>query len=192
MRVLLIGNGTSRKDFDINLFVDRYSISKTIGCNAIWRDYIPNYIVIWDDKPLFEYINYRKSYDWYSRLVFPDSIEKDECTNEIGQNSGAYAMKWAIRNFDPEEVFLLGFDYFQDSHNRGSQMYSYEGESLFTCSKNVSVLRAKGMASYMKKYNEIKFHILTPRGAELDECVYDIPNISKLSLDQFKMKETAI
>ena len=43
----IIGNGPSRKDFDLNKLK---ATGQTYGCNALYRDFIPDYIFSVDTK----------------------------------------------------------------------------------------------------------------------------------------------
>lgn len=52
----VIGNGLSRKDLNLHKHVKKYqhSNSFTIGCNYIYKDYVPNIIVAQDTKVLID------------------------------------------------------------------------------------------------------------------------------------------
>jgi len=45
--VFLIGNGSSRKNFDLNLLKGKGTI---IGCNALYRDFTPDILICQDAK----------------------------------------------------------------------------------------------------------------------------------------------
>ena len=49
---VVIGNGESRKDFDLNLLLDH----TTYGCNAIYRDWTPSHLICIDNKMLHEIV----------------------------------------------------------------------------------------------------------------------------------------
>ena len=54
--IICIGNGESRKDFDLN----KLNGHNTIGCNALYRDYTPKILVAMDYKLCHEI--YRSGY----------------------------------------------------------------------------------------------------------------------------------
>ena len=56
----VIGNGTSRKNFDLNKLIDRGTI---YACNAIYRDFIPNKLIAVDPKMIHEIVNYRIQFE---------------------------------------------------------------------------------------------------------------------------------
>ena len=66
----IIGNGESRKDFDLNLLKGNGTI---FGCNALYRDFMPHYLVAIDPRMKDE-INI--SDVPRGRIIFPP---EDEC-----------------------------------------------------------------------------------------------------------------
>ena len=181
MKVLLIGNGTSRKDLDISSFVKTHNIDKTVGCNGIWRDYDTDFVVMWDNKPIYEFIVHKCEYEWYSRLVIPDSYEKNIVGNLVGRTSGSYALYWSILHFNPTDIYMIGFDYFLDYIDCGSQIYSYINEEAFVCSQVLSEIRAEYMSNYMKSKEDITFHILVPDGINLNYTLDNASNVRTIT-----------
>ena len=49
---IVIGNGESRKNFDLNLLLDL----TTYGCNAMYRDWTPSHLICIDNKMLYEIV----------------------------------------------------------------------------------------------------------------------------------------
>ena len=53
---VVIGNVTSRLNFDLNKIKDKFT---TYGCNALYRDFIPHYLISMDIHMVTEIINAR-------------------------------------------------------------------------------------------------------------------------------------
>lgn len=119
--VTVIGNGESRKNFDL------YSLTflgETVGTNAVHRDFIPDYLVCCDRRMCSEALNngytnplYTRS-DWRSQFsywknvrVLPDlPYEGDKRPDDPFQwGSGGHALNVAC-TLNPQFVVMLGFD----------------------------------------------------------------------------------
>ena len=133
MSMLVLGNGESRKDIDIDLL--NYT---KIGCNAIYRDFKVDHLVCVDKSMLKEaidseynvnskiytrkshFINYQhqKNIRMVPDLPYVGSERPDDPTH---WGSGPYAVLLAA-NLTTTDIYLLGFDlYSQD--NRVNNVY---------------------------------------------------------------------
>jgi len=98
-QALIIGNGTSRKEFNLNLiYRHRAGLRgirrlQTYGCNALYRDYSPDFLVAVGTEIVEEIAN------------------SGYCDNHI-----VYANKWSIADF-PKKFYLIPED---PSWNAGS------------------------------------------------------------------------
>jgi len=119
--ISVIGNGESRKNFDL------YSLTflgKTVGTNAVHRDFIPDYLVCADRRMVSEAVNnnysnpvytrsdWRASFSyWKNVLTVPDLPYKgDKRPDDSFQwGSGGHALNLAC-TFDPQFVVMIGFD----------------------------------------------------------------------------------
>jgi hypothetical protein len=108
----IIGNGTSRKGFDLTRLKPYGTI---FGCNALYRDYpdhsIPDFLVSIDDGIIAEI----EGSDFPSkRFIVPPMDERwepSECN--IGRprsNAGVNAMREAIK-MGHDQLICLGFDF---------------------------------------------------------------------------------
>ena len=64
--IICIGNGESRKDFDLN----KLNGHNTIGCNALYRDYTPKILVAMDYKLCHEI--YRSGYAFKNKVYLKE------------------------------------------------------------------------------------------------------------------------
>jgi hypothetical protein len=137
----IIGNGISRKKFDINAVFNHFGgilgtlKLQTYGCNALYRDYTPDFLVVSGEingivKEVAEsgYCN--------DHIVYASALQIQEypgqfylAPQDLGWNSGSLATY--IAAFDGHtKIFMIGFDG-QDTIGSNYNMYAgtpgYEG-----------------------------------------------------------------
>ena len=108
----IIGNGESRKTLNLKALRD---VGVIYGCNALYRDFEPNWLVAIDDKMIEEI---KQSYDNLSRCIFPQEIDRYEPPEVYGRtggptprsNAGMVAMRYAIA-MGYNELICFGFDF---------------------------------------------------------------------------------
>jgi hypothetical protein len=108
----IIGNGESRRNFDLN---DIKGVAPIYGCNALYRDFSPDWLVAVDEGVIDEInsSNFPKE-----STLFPRSKaeEYEPADMHPGRNryprnnSGMYAMQRAIEK-DHTVLLCLGFDF---------------------------------------------------------------------------------
>jgi hypothetical protein len=124
-KALVIGNGESRAGVNLHQFTD-YT---TVGCNALHRDFIPDYLVCCDARMVREALEnpktdackiyVRENWHQYFRKILknkhvqvvpaiPYSGDK-RADSHTHWGSGPYAVLIAAA-MDVEEIYLLGFD----------------------------------------------------------------------------------
>ena len=127
----IIGNGESRKDFDIKT---TKLLGMTVGCNAVYRDMDPNFMVCADKKMIFELLHERNNnvpWPLYTRPQWSKSFNKfifldmpklpyegeERRDNPFHWGTGQFATLVALSNShggwlgqNPQTIFLLGFD----------------------------------------------------------------------------------
>jgi hypothetical protein len=126
----IIGNGPSRKGFDLNLLK---STGQVYGCNALYRDFVPDYLFSVDAKMTQEI---SKSHIWEKCVCYAPSLEvkqkrrtqpySKQPTLHIRQSSHMGLPQYT----DIKKLYLIGFDFrefgkdqlnniYQDSENYG-------------------------------------------------------------------------
>ena len=110
-RAFVLGNGTSRQIFNCES-LKKYG--KVYGCNAIYRDFLPDYLVAVDPKMIYElnekgvqhqvptYTNFNQRYKEFQgfNILQPSK----------GWSSGPTAL-WLASTHRYDEIYILGFDY---------------------------------------------------------------------------------
>ena len=133
--VSIIGNGESRRGFDLShlkLF------STVIGCNAIYRDYITEYLVCCDRHMCQQALNFvgkgttvftrdrwvNQFAHWPNVRKLPDlpySGDKRE-DNSFHWGTGQYASVLGL-TFKPKAIFMIGFDLYPIEKDKVNNIY---------------------------------------------------------------------
>lgn len=107
----VLGNGTSRRSVNPN---ELRQHGKIYACNAIYREFVPDYLVAVDPKMIYEikdskyqlehevWTNYNKRYEGFEGFNYFQPSK--------GWSSGPTAL-WLASQHQPEEIYILGFDY---------------------------------------------------------------------------------
>lgn len=108
----VIGNGTSRTPIDLGSLK---SFGKIYGCNALYRDFIPDYLVAVDTKMVLElnkagiqhqvetWTNPNRAYAEMTGFHFFQPSK--------GWSSGPTALWLASETSDCDIIYIIGFDY---------------------------------------------------------------------------------
>lgn len=101
---IIIGNGESRRNVNLHMF-DEY---QTYGCNAIYEDYEPNFLISFDERIVNILIHKDMK---KSQVYVPDEkFHYEKFGSGKRNNAGMLAMDLAIsHNF--KKLFCIGFDF---------------------------------------------------------------------------------
>lgn len=122
----VIGNGTSRQGLD---FDSLHSKGLVYGCNALYRDVIPDYLVAVDAKMVLEITNnniqnkcsvWTNEHNSFKNLRNINFFKKSK-----GWSSGPTALDLAVQN-DHKEIHIFGFDYsgIGENNNKVNNVYA--------------------------------------------------------------------
>lgn len=110
-RSFVLGNGKSRELIDINAL---QSCGKIYGCNALYREFNPDYLIAIDPKMIYEIqeTKYQLSHEvWTNQNI---NHEYDHGFNyfnpPLGWSSGPSALQLSVTH-SPIEIYILGFDF---------------------------------------------------------------------------------
>ena len=131
-----IGNGPSRKDFDLNKLK---ATGQTYGCNALYRDFIPDFIFSVDTKMTISMVRDKV----YEKCIhYAPSLEVNRKQNKVDDVSLLHLIPnnphwisgntafWTAGVHGHKNIYLIGFDFreygkdqlnniYQDSENYG-------------------------------------------------------------------------
>ena len=147
----VLGNGTSRKSIDLNQLKEN---GKVYGCNALFREFAPDFLVAVDTKMILE-IN--KAAYQHSHPVWTNPNRAFNKMNGFnffqtskGWSSGPTAL-WLASTHSTDTIYIIGFDYagiddkvnniYADTYNykKSYEKATYHGnwlnQTLITCQK---------------------------------------------------------
>ena len=126
----VIGNGISRNS--INLAMLR-PFGKIYGCNALYRDFKPDYLIAVDTKMVLElnnkgvqheietWTNPNRSYDHFTGFNFYQPSK--------GWSSGPTALWHASDSTSYDTIYILGFDYQGHTDAQKANRHKFNNES---------------------------------------------------------------
>lgn len=127
--VFFIGNGASRQNFDLNKLKEKGII---IGCNALYRDFIPDILIVLDGKMMRELKtnNYKgKVLTSKGQGVRPENTTQWRTANF--RTSGAFGLQYVTKVINPLRCYTLGMDGYPGNIYRGTPCYSVSGNLKF-------------------------------------------------------------
>jgi len=120
MTAFVIGNGTSRQGLDLESL---RSSGKIYGCNALYRDFSPDYLFATDPgiAQEIEQNYYPETNEFYTRKPRHPKSKKIELN--YGFSSGPVAATYAAEH-GHEDVYLIGFDLNGLPNKKHNNIYS--------------------------------------------------------------------
>jgi hypothetical protein len=107
----VLGNGISRKSINLNKLREHGTI---YGCNALYRDFIPDHLVAVDSKMVLEIAqtNYQKHHKLWTNpnKIFKNIPNLNLFNPSKGWSSGPTAL-WLASQNNHKHIYILGFDY---------------------------------------------------------------------------------
>ena len=183
----VIGNGPSRLQFDLHCI---NAIMKTYGCNALYRDFMPNNLIAVDYEMVDEIVtnNIHKKCKFYTNQEnYIKTMSNIDSINLLSSNesfdSGNTALNIALKD-GYEKVYIIGFDY---------GLNSTTIPNVYAGSKNYNTKLMYPAASI--RYSEWKqrFNIIKKRYKNqqiirvvLKDPISSIDNYSEITIEQFK------
>ena len=147
----VLGNGTSRKSIDLNQLKEN---GKVYGCNALFREFAPDFLVAVDTKMILE-IN--KAAYQHSHPVWTNPNRAFNKMNGFnffqtskGWSSGPTAL-WLASTHSTDVIYIIGFDYagidnkvnniyadtfnYKKSYEKATYHGNWLNQTLITCQK---------------------------------------------------------
>lgn len=188
---LVIGNGKSRLIFDLNQLQELFT---TYGCNALYRDFIPDYLISMDFAMVDEILNSKVH---YKTKFYTQYSQKAQHRHNIGEpiywaiqdkwigDSGSGALRLACMN-KHSTVYMIGFDYtddnkFTDNVYAGSKNYAIG--PVYNSGNYMRNQFETRLRHYCKSYNDTK--IIRINSNNYRPAV-PYSNFSNMSIEQFK------
>lgn len=184
----IIGNGTSRKHFDLDKLRGK---GTSFGCNALYRDWIPDYLVAIDDK-ITDEINaaIEKGILKRDQFIAPPWTE---CYEDIRysslqrrSNAGMNAMVEALRR-KKTQLVCLGFDFMIKNSDQATSNV-YEGTNAYGVDTHAtyedSINRIKYMNWFAHDHKFAEFIFVFEEKQELNNQYVTAANITTMTYSQ--------
>ncbi len=133
--IFLVGNGKSRENFNL----ERLRVKGTIiGCNALYRDFTPDILIVIDTKMLKELQSAVSQLDPEMFTIVPSGrairIPNSFVYKPNGKfnTSGCFAMRMISEVMHPKKCFMLGMDGYPGNVYDATPNYAVQTLKNFT------------------------------------------------------------
>ena len=189
----IVGNGSSRKDVDLNTLVPH---GRIFGCNALYRDFDGWDVLVAVDPPMIEEIKTKtnprgirlnqKIYEPVGLEMFENDFngnKKLEKWTARKANSGMLAMEVAIRE-KAGTLFCLGFDFILNGVDSVSNIYEGTKHYEKAATHNDNVHRLYYLERFCREYSSTKFIFVIPDKAMTKPI--EANNVQGMTMTTFK------
>lgn len=183
-RAFIIGNGKSREGFDLEQLRKHGTI---YGCNALYRDFEPDWLISIDDKITEEIKASGFPDKKFIHPVFEEQFEHPEFNpfTRLRSNAGMNAMIEALRH-GHRELLCFGFDFVMQNDLATGNIY--EGTNAYGPETKTSLVdgvrRTKYLDWFARKNCVAQYRIILPRIENLKIHPFTSPNIRGMFLDE--------
>ena len=181
-------NGKSRLNIDPRSFQERGVV---YGCNALYREFAPDYLVAVDVKMVNEIIAsgyHRTNQVWTnSNKGVTSKTNINFFSPHKGWSSGPTAL-WFAGTHTYQTIYILGFDY-QGAGGKFNNVYA----DTFNYKKSTDAPTFHGnwlsqTEKVIKEFRQIKFVRVIEDGAFVpDQLGYQHPNLKHINYHEFKL-----
>jgi len=188
---VVLGNGPSRLKFDLSKIT---YWAKTFGCNAIYRDYMPDYLIAMDWNMVEEIVhsgfhNYTQFYTQHENRA--DEWAKTEPIHFVANepdtlDSGNSAIKLAIQK-GHRVIYLVGFDYVsgEEHNNIYAGTKNYNVDAFYHHNIEIALNWQKSLRRIVQQNPDVTFIRVNARHDKFD--IHD-HNFTSISTEEFKRR----
>jgi hypothetical protein len=192
---LIIGNGTTRKEFDLDRISDP-GLFITYSCGIAYKDFkngIPDYHVTVEQyrKEQLEFNNLdhilfpQTDIDHYELVEYHGSKHRFNSIQSLPRNNtGMFAMKCAILD-GCEQIYILGFDSLIKSDNKQSTSNCFEGREETRTRVEDNINRAQYLDWFCMHNILHKFIFVFP-ASDYEYHTITAPNVEAWTYDAFE------
>ena len=183
-RAFIIGNGKSRSEHDLESLRGRGCI---YGCNALYRDFEPDYLVAIDEEITKEIRESDFPEEKFISPPFEEQFEHPEFNpfTRLRSNAGMNAMIEAIKH-GHRELICMGFDFIIQNELATDNVYT--GTNAYGPQTKTSLQDGARRALYLDWFAKMNhgssFIMLLPRIKGLHVHRFQSPNIRGMFLDE--------
>ena len=182
----VLGNGTSRKSIDLKQLKEHGTV---YGCNALYREFNPDYLVAVDAKMVIEINNnkYQHNHEVWTNpnRTYHQLTGFNYFNPSKGWSSGPTAL-WLASTHNIKDIYILGFDYqgidekinniYADSKNykKSSDKATYYGNWL------------KQTITTCQKFSKTRYIRVLGENTFIPREFLKIPNLTHITIEEFK------
>lgn len=160
----IIGNGLTRKEIELDQLP-----KPTFGCNAIFREFIPDYLFAIDPIPVWEIMSSSACSNFVPTPLFYQ-FEDPEYHNynpsRPRNNAGMVAMQYAIEQGGFEQLNCYGFDFLLENNSEYLTKTVYDGSLGYQGTNNATLqdilCRIEYFKWFVRKHSSVKFNFYYP------------------------------
>lgn len=184
----VLGNGTSRSTIQLK---DIHRYGPIYACNAVYRDYAPDYLIAVDTKMILEIVKsgYQNTHQvWTNQHKVFNNIENLNYFNPSkGWSSGPTALNMASEH-GFQEIYILGFDY---------EGLDKKVNNIFADTPNYkrSIDRATYFGNWLRqtyltieKFPQIRYIRVIPKGGMITDDLRTLKNLHHIEIEEFKKR----
>jgi hypothetical protein len=190
MTAFVLGNGTSRKEINPQELKEHGTV---YGCNALYREFDPDYLVAVDVKMINEinasgyqhdhnvWTNFNRAYKDYEGFNY---FEKSK-----GWSSGPTAL-WLASQHEEREIYILGFDY-QGLKNGKLLNNLYADTKNYKKSNETATFYGNWLRQteqVIKDYPHIKYYRVIAQDNFTPKQLNNFRNFSTIFIEDFEKK----
>lgn len=187
----IIGNGPSRKMFNLETIGKQMT---TYGCNALYRDYMPDYLISMDWHIVIEILE--KEIQYKTNFYTQDNANFNHMSVDIKEHinwlkpmskrldSGNSALEVALEH-DYETIYMIGFDY--NTNDKLPNVYhgtrNYARNSTVPAAESMAREWQQRLRNLVKQFPDTQ--IIRVNGSNTVMSI-DATNYSEITTEQFK------
>lgn len=184
----ILGNGTSRLTVDHTKLIDQGTI---YGCNAIYREFDPDYLIAVDVKMVNEIIGagYHKTHQVWTNpnkgITTKSNI--NFFAPHKGWSSGPTAL-WFASTKSYKNIYILGFDY----HGLGGKFNNVYADTFnYKKSQDTATYFGNWLSQtdkVIKEFKHIKFYRVVNEGAFIPDQLASQSNLQHIYVKDFNAR----
>lgn len=184
----VLGNGTSRQSINLDNLKSKGMI---YGCNALYREFSPNYLISVDPRMIHEinqsgyqnnnpvWTNYNITFKKYKNFNYFEPSK--------GWSSGPTAL-WLAATNGHKNIYILGFD-FKGLHGKDIVNNIYAGTPNYKCSHESATFYGNWLRqtqTVIREFKKIQFHRVIAANNFQPKELNTFTNFQTILIDDFQ------
>ena len=184
----VLGNGTSRQSINLDNLKSKGMI---YGCNALYREFSPNYLISVDPRMIHEinqsgyqnnnpvWTNYNITFKKYKNFNYFEPSK--------GWSSGPTAL-WLAATNGHKNIYILGFD-FKGLHGKDIVNNIYAGTPNYKCSHESATFYGNWLRqtqTVIREFKKIQFHRVIAADNFQPKELNTFTNFQTILIDDFQ------